>query len=135
MLGLTVRSDAELAGSAAFSSDAGLTCVIDGFIATGRLDNDCDRLSAPQLHAEVVCNAYRAYGLELFSRLTGQYSVILSDARQNRLVVGTSRCGYAPLHVCQNNDNYALATLLGPVASMRHCECGTGSGCDFSFLT
>ncbi|MBK9303566.1 MAG: hypothetical protein IPM94_06690 [bacterium] len=116
-LGLTVRSDAELAGKCCIQHDAGLTCVIDGFIATGQIDNDCDRLIAHQLHAEVVCNAYQAYGLELFSRLTGQYSVILSDARQNRLVVGTSRCGYAPLHVCHNNDSYALATLLGPLAS------------------
>ncbi|MDO9695443.1 MAG: asparagine synthase-related protein [Candidatus Latescibacteria bacterium] len=116
-IGLTVRSDDELTGKCCIQHDAGLTCVVDGFIATGQIDKDCDRLISIQHHAEVVCNAYRAYGMDLFSRLTGQFSTIICDARHNRLVAGTSRCGYAPLHVCRNNDSYALATLLGPVAS------------------
>src|SRR5262249_3930505 len=47
---------------------------------------------------EVIVNGYRAWGTDVFSRLTGMFSIIIWDSKEERLVAARDRFGEKPLY-------------------------------------
>ena len=57
---------------------------------------------------EVLIEAWRAWGVEMLSRLNGMFAFALHDARSQRLFLARDRLGVKPLHLTELSDG-ALA--------------------------
>lgn len=93
-----------------------LTCVVDGTVVRSREECGAEPLLAGQRYAQAVLAAYRAFGSGFASRLEGQYSVAIHDARTETVVVACDRHGLAPLFRWHGDEAWAYGSLLGPLA-------------------
>ncbi len=59
---------------------------------------------------EVILHLYEEHGLELFSRLEGQFALALWDAPRGRLVLARDRFGIAPLYYAVQGDSLIFAS-------------------------
>jgi asparagine synthetase B (glutamine-hydrolysing) len=98
-------------------------CVIDGRIIRAR---NSAGSKAPSLtsgsYAEAVIAMYQRYGEDFASVLEGQFTVVLFDARKEKLIICTSRTAFTPLYEYHANDMHLYCSQLGPMAKSGHFD-------------
>jgi len=94
----------------------GVTVVFNGCIYNYRelrvhLEQDGVRFES-DADTEVLPHLYRRYGLEMFSRLNGMFSLVLWDTRTRSLVAARDPFGEKPLYLCRQDGRIGFASSL-----------------------
>ena len=63
-----------------------------------------------QVDSEIVVHLYREYGLDFVDHLRGEFSFLLWDGRQQRLIAVRDRFGIKPLVYHQSNEKILFAS-------------------------
>jgi asparagine synthase (glutamine-hydrolysing) len=64
---------------------------------------------------EVLLYGYRKWGVELFNRLNGMFSLAIYDKSNDRLVFARDRLGQKPLYYSKQPEGFAFASELKPL--------------------
>src|SRR5438093_7889530 len=59
---------------------------------------------------EVIVHLYEDFGEELFEKLDGMFSIVLYDAKSQKLIAGRDRIGEKPLIYCELDDTVIIAS-------------------------
>lgn len=111
--------------SAASNLDIGADIVV---MLDGHITNHADlarelgyTTTNPASYATVIVEAYQKWGVDLFSRLHGEFAIALWDEAQATLLLGRDRIGVKPLYYHVAQDRVVFASL--PSALLRHPSC------------
>jgi len=83
---------------------------------------------------EVVLCAYRAWGLDCFSRFNGVWAIALWDGQQRRLVLSRDRLGVKPLHYANVDGALVFASEIKPILGFGSLRARMNIGAAFDFL-
>lgn len=101
-------------GQQPFVSSDGLVLVANGEIYNhARLRRELDVDGVPfrsECDVEVILHGYRAWGLDVVTRLRGQFALALWDERRRRLLLARDRWGIAPLVYTERAGTLAFAS-------------------------
>lgn len=75
-----------------------------------------------QSDSEVILNGFTCWGIGLFSRLNGPFSIVLYSIKLNRLWVARDRAGEKPLYYCQKDSSMAFASDTLAVSDLLESE-------------
>lgn len=67
---------------------------------------------------EVLLEAYRHFGLEVFEKLDGMYSFCIYDQSKDELLLARDPFGEKPLYYMQNQDSFAFASELSALEDL-----------------
>jgi asparagine synthase (glutamine-hydrolysing) len=61
---------------------------------------------------EVVIKAFEVYGLDALAKFNGQFSFILWDKKEKKLIIARDRYGVRPLYILHHNNSYYFSSEL-----------------------
>ena len=67
---------------------------------------------------EVLLEAYRYFGVDVFEKLDGMYSFCIYDKAKDELLLARDPFGEKPLYYMQNQDSFAFASELSALESL-----------------
>lgn len=89
---------------------------------------DCDRLRAQlrllghqfrtSTDTEVVLKLYKAYGLNMFEHMNGEFAFLLWDNKKKKLLAARDRFGIKPLYFIQTSQSVAFASEKKPLIAL-----------------
>tara|TARA_R110001592_G_scaffold54017_2_gene165506 strand:- start:1975 stop:3927 length:1953 start_codon:yes stop_codon:yes gene_type:complete len=90
---------------------------------------DCDRLRAQlrllghqfktSTDTEVVLKLYRAYGLNMFEHMNGEFAFLLWDNKKKKLLAARDRFGIKPLYFLQTSKCFSFASEKKPLLALE----------------
>lgn len=83
---------------------------------------------------EVVLCAYRAWGVDCFSRFNGMWAIALWDGRRRCLVLSRDRLGVKPLHYANVDDGLIFASEIKSILDCGYIRARLNSDMAFDFL-
>jgi asparagine synthase (glutamine-hydrolysing) len=113
---LKILDPSELAAQPVASSDGSVWLIFNGEIYNHPALREQLRVHGHEFRssgdAEVLIAAYLEWGVGMFSRLTGMWSMILLDARSRTLLIARDRFGIKPLYYCRIGSRLLFASEI-----------------------
>ena len=104
-----------------YASGSGLVVTWDG-----RLDNRTELLgelgsgsTAPATDVEIVAAAYEQWGTRSFSKLLGDWALVIWDSKNDTLTMAKDFLGSRPLYYARGNAGIVWSTVLEPLLLLQ----------------